>query len=128
MKKNKTKELIDFEVTDGKKIEVKTREQQEKEIQALEEILGTGKSNPYGTTNSETFQKKLSEMTLDELRVLASRVGITPVSRENVLKTQLSQSFNDFIRKSRQNVSGPKNGPDINHPAIKSIRDLIDTI
>ena len=128
MKKNKTKELIDLEITDGKNRQVKTREQEEQEIQALEEILGTGKSNPYGTTNAETFQRKLSEMTLDELRVLASRVGITPVSRESVLRKQLMQSFTDFIRRSRQNISGPKNGPDMNDPAIKRIRNLIDTI
>ena len=127
MKKDKTKELIDLEITDGKN-RIKTREEQEREILALEELLGTGRSNPYGTTNSETFEKKLSEMTLDELRVLASRVGITPVSRENVLRKQLTQSFTDFIRRSRQNVSGPKNGPDMNDPAIKRIRNLIDTI
>lgn len=124
----KKKKLNDIEISDGKNRTVKTREEQEKEIQALEEILGTGKLNPYGTTNSQHFEKKLSEMTLDELRVLASRVGITPVSRENLLRTQLMDSFNDFIRKSRQNISGPKNSPDINHPAIKKIRNLIDTI
>lgn len=126
--KKKNKALNDLELTDGKNRKIKSREEQEKDIQALEEILGTGRLNPYGTTNVENFEKKLSEMTLDELRVLASRVGITPISRENLLRTQLMESFNDFIRKSRQNISGPKNTPDINHPAIKSIRNLIDTI
>ena len=32
MKKNKTKELIDLEITDGKNRQVKTREQEEQEI------------------------------------------------------------------------------------------------
>jgi hypothetical protein len=126
MKKPKKKDEV--EMTDGKKRKTKTREEQEKELQELEEILQTGKYNPYGTTNAETFQKKLSEMTLDELRLLSSRVGITPISRESVLREQLMESFNDFIRRSRQNISGPNTAPDINHPAIKDIRHLIDTI
>lgn len=116
---------VQMEMTDGKNRSQKTREEQEKEILYLEEILGTGKSNPYGTTNFEVFENKLVGMTLDELRLLASRVGLTPVAKESVLRKSLKESFDDFIRKSRQNISGPSNGPSMDHPAIKNIKHLL---
>ena len=64
-----------------------------KEIKELQEILGLGTMNPFGTASIEEFEEKMNEMNLSDLQALAVRVGLFPGGSRLNLKNKLKKEF-----------------------------------
>jgi hypothetical protein len=95
MAKKNTKKSNKLEYIDGRNSEL---EEQKKELSRLEAALAVKeKRNPFGTSNSNEFQKKLSEMTLIDMQSMAVACGVFPSGNKTTLKNKLIKKFQSKI-------------------------------
>lgn len=95
MAKKSTKKSNKLEYIDGKNSEL---ENQKKELSQLEAALAVKEMrNPFGTSNSDEFQKKLSEMTLIDMQSMAVACGVFPSGNKTTLKNKLTKKFKSKI-------------------------------
>ena len=113
-------EQLEFDFTDGKKREERTISKFE-----LDELLGLGSVNPYGTLNEESFASKLDTMGIDDMRALAMRVGLTPINRPEELSKRLLNEFRSFISNHRHSSKESTSSINPNSEAYKSIEHLL---
>jgi len=95
MAKKNIKKSNKLEYIDGKNSEL---ENQKKELSKLEAALAVKEMrNPFGTSNSDEFQKKLSEMTLLDMQSMAVACGVFPSGNKTTLKNKLTKKFKSKI-------------------------------
>lgn len=82
-------ELDDLQLADGK---VHTDPDIEK-VKQLEEILGIKKLNPFGTSNLEIFQQRLSEMTIVDMQHMCEKIGIFASGSRQQIREKLLREF-----------------------------------
>lgn len=81
-------------VADGKNEELSDGRQSDvQNARDLEEILGVKEINPFKTACAETFEKELSDMSLNDLRSLAVKSGVFPSGNKTSLKNKLRKEF-----------------------------------
>ncbi len=68
-------------------------EERLKTVAELEELFGTSRTNPFGTTEPELFEKKLSELNYADMQKLAGRVGLSPYIERARIKDELRRAF-----------------------------------
>ncbi len=73
--------------------EEKTAEEKLNHVRAMEEVFGTKKVNPYGTTELSIFEEKLKGMTYADLQNLAYEVGVSGNYQPPQLRKALKNSF-----------------------------------
>ena len=105
-KANKEMEFADGKVEDSAAIS-----------RNIEQILATRKNNPFGTTSSDEFEEKVSDMNLSQMQEMAVKASIFPSGNKTSLKNKLKREF-----RSRFGESG-----EIKHMAL-SETPLIDPI
>lgn len=93
------KTLLAMEYSDGKKHGLD-------KVRDLEALLDIPRANPFGTLNLEIFKEKVELMSLHEMGVLASRVGVALTNRSSVLKERLVGACEDYLRKSKAVLGG----------------------
>lgn len=130
-KQTKKSKLDDLNLADGKINDepIKTEDPEIKKIKDLEEILGIKKMNPFGTSNLEVFQEKLSEMTIVDLQHLCERVGIFASGSRQDIKQKLIREFKSTNKGSiSMTVQNPAVQLDPNNPdhqkAIKILGEI----
>ena len=65
-------------------------------------------------------------MSLEEMRSLAMRVGVTPTNRQNEMRKRLVDNFDDYLRESRQTVVGiTRHSIDPQSKEYAAIKDLL---
>ena len=109
---------FDFDTTDAKN-------RGESSQFELDELLQLRNVNPYGTLDRDIFASKVETMTLDEMRVLAARIGLTPINRQETLRGRLLDSFSDYVLKYRATQKPKGTSVDPNSEAYKSIEHLL---
>lgn len=62
-------------------------------VKEYESIFGINNISPYSTWDAEVFEEKLSEMSLMDMRALASKVGVNPMKDGPKLKNSLRVAF-----------------------------------
>ena len=87
-------ELDSLSYADGR------QEEEIRKARELEELVGLGEINPYGTTLTPVFEDKLKEMTLVDLQELAVSAGVFPSGTKTSLKNKLLKAFRDYQRGS----------------------------
>lgn len=117
--KKQPKKFSEMEQTNGKNYELE-------DVRNLEKLLDMGSNNPYGTLDKSLFREKVEVMTLDQMGMLAGRVGVALSNRQSVLRTRLIDAFEDFQRRHRSLLGGIKVDPmNKNSDAYAEISDLI---
>ena len=91
---SKKTELDSLSYADGR------QEEEIRKARELEELVGIGEVNPYGTTLTPVFEDKLKEMTLVDMQELAVSVGVFPSGTKTSLKNKLFKAFRDYQRGS----------------------------
>ena len=66
--------------------------------QALDEILGMRKNNPFKASNMQEFEESLKGKNLTDLREIAVTAGIFPSGNATVLRKKLIKGFEDFAK------------------------------
>lgn len=108
---SKAPALEELEITTGK-LPDKEEPAEDKlnHVRAMEEVFGTKKVNPYGTTELSIFEDRLKAMTYADLQNLAYEVGVS----QNYQPPQLRKALkNSFIQASKNFGGGfrPKPKP-----------------
>lgn len=87
--------LEQLETVTGKLPEEEEQSDEEKlnHVRAMEEVFGTKKVNPYGTTEPAIFEEKLKSMTYADLQNLAHEVGVPANYQPPQLRKALKNSF-----------------------------------
>ncbi len=87
--------LGQLETVTGKLPEEEEQSAEEKlnHVRAMEEVFGTKKVNPYGTTELPIFEEKLKGMTYADLQNLAYEVGVPANYQPPQLRKSLKNSF-----------------------------------
>ena len=81
------------------------KKQQIAQAKELEDLLAIKDANPYKTLNEDIFEENLSSMSVAEMTMLATRVGINPSGSRSQLKKSLIQSFKFYAQKHNVNVA-----------------------
>jgi hypothetical protein len=124
-KAKKPSELDSVILADGKKLE----DPDITKVKQLEEILGIKRMNPFGTTNIEIFQERLSEMTNVDLQHLCERVGIFASGSRQELKQKLLREFKATNKGSiSMTIENPAVKLDPNNPKHKKTLKILGEI
>lgn len=85
-------ETITGKLPEEEKVE-QSVEEKLNHVRAMEEVFGTKKVNPYGTTEPAIFEEKLKSMTYADLQNLAHEVGVPANYQPPQLRKALKNSF-----------------------------------
>ena len=108
-----------MEYSDGKNHEKESQE-------SLEQLLNIGSNNPYGTSDTESFQRRLASMRLEEKGNLACKVGVQVTTRGPELDRRLTSSFERYLKNQKQQIHGfDKGGIEKGTQAYKDIEHLL---
>lgn len=81
-------------------------------VRSIDELLGYT-HNPYSVGNVEEYERKLKNMTLSDLQVHATELGLLPITNQKVLISRLVEQYNKTARgyynTKQLNVIEPKN-------------------
>lgn len=79
-----------------------SKEEDIKQKKELEQIFGTNRANPYGTSDYDVFVQNLDGMSLRKLKELANAIGIVGEWSEKGIKTALKKRFKSDNRNYNQ--------------------------
>jgi hypothetical protein len=100
-------------------------------VKEYESIFGITNISPYSTWDTEVFEEKLAEMSLMDMRALASKIGVNPMQDRPKLKEGLRISFKQAAKDKIGKLVPAGHGQavlDENNPkhkeAIKIMKDV----
>jgi|TARA_B100000085_G_scaffold254250_1_gene253250 hypothetical protein len=88
-------------------------------IEEKEKIFGIDRVSPYGTANAQIFEKKLENMTRDQMRALTEKVAARSYSDPNDQKEELMRAFRGWASTNA--------GPDVSITKKERSNGLLDT-
>jgi len=61
----------------------------------LEEVFGIKQTNPFGTTDRQVFETRLSNISYAQMQNLANRLGLTSFASQPQLRKNLLRAFDE---------------------------------